>query len=68
MALPELFDAGLRAASFPHPVSAGGVDLSLHDELAYDFDSVLSAVGSAFTGGEPNNPTASRVGATEGEA
>jgi hypothetical protein len=44
------------------------MDVGRHDDLAYDFDSVLSAVSSAFTGGEPNNPIAQRVGATEGEA
>ncbi len=35
-----------------------GMDLSLHDEAAYDFESVLSGVSSALTGGESINPFA----------
>jgi ammonium transporter, Amt family len=47
-----------------------GMDLTQHEETAYDFDSVLSSVRSALTGGEPISPFAKPTAgaATTGEA
>ena len=44
-----------------------GLDLTQHEESAYDFDSVLSGVRSALTGGEPISPfTKPTAGASTG--
>jgi Amt family ammonium transporter len=45
-----------------------GMDLSLHDEAAYDFESVLSGVSSALSGGESINPFAKAAPVSEGES
>ena len=45
-----------------------GMDLALHDEAAYDFESVLSGISSALTGGESINPFAKPSVPSEGEA
>ncbi|HET9692258.1 MAG TPA: ammonium transporter [Acidimicrobiales bacterium] len=46
---------GLRVSEEEEEV---GLDLTQHEETAYDFDSVLSGVRSALTGGEPISPFA----------
>ncbi|MGH9095724.1 MAG: ammonium transporter [Acidimicrobiales bacterium] len=44
---------GLRVSEEEEEI---GLDLTQHEETAYDFDSVLSGVRSALTGGESINP------------
>jgi Amt family ammonium transporter len=56
---------GLRITAEEEEV---GMDLSLHDESAYDFESVLSGIGHALHGGESINPFARPVPATDGDA
>jgi Amt family ammonium transporter len=41
-----------------------GMDISLHDESAYDFETVLSSITHGLTGGEPVNPFATQATGT----
>ena len=45
-----------------------GMDLTQHDESAYDFETVLSGLSHSLTGGESINPFARPAAVTEGES